>query len=183
MSYGMTISVVLNVLAFGTAAVYGGMYYESQDQMQRQEKSFAESTKQAKKACDEHATGITTDLSAKIAQRDNALTLLEQSVWAAHDSEVEAIVKAAMFRKDHADVPQPKGERQRVWTGVENFEYVVLFPAEQASLQASDAKFEQALSYLARIGRVSCEQGSSYTRGIQCTGSDAVGKRQVRMAL
>lgn len=183
MSTGLTVSVILNVFVIAVGGVYTGLFYESQAQVERQEASNRAISAQAVKDSDKRAAEITAKYEAKIAERDNALTALEQSVWATHDSEVLAIVEAGKFRKAHTDVPQPKGDTQSVAFGKDGSEYLTLFPAEQASLQASDAKFSQALTYLSRLGRVSCDRGASYTRGNNCTGSDAVGKRQVRMAL
>lgn len=182
MSYGLSISVVLNVLAIGTAVVYAGMYYELDIQNQRGVQQYETEKKQATQACDKRAADIEAKLGAQIANRDNALSALEKSVWATHDSEVLAIVEAAKFRKEHADVPQPKGDSQSISFGNDGSDYVVLFPAEVASLQASDAKYEQALRYLFQLGRVSCEGRQDFVRR-GCVGSDAVGKRQVRMAL
>ncbi|MFA5185615.1 MAG: hypothetical protein WC551_03950 [Patescibacteria group bacterium] len=182
MSTGMTVSVILNVLAIGATAAYAGMYYDLGMSQADYSRQCETDKKQAKKSCDQHAAEITTGFERKIAERDNALTVLERSVWATHDSEVLAIVEAGKFRRVHTDVPQPKGDSQSVAFGQDGSEYIVLFPAELTSLQASDAKFEQALRYLFTLGRVSCEGRQEFVRR-GCIGSDAVGKRQVRMAL
>ncbi len=183
MSTGNTVSVVLNIFAIPASLILFSLYYESLGRVEQQEASNRAISTQAVKDSDKRAADITAKYEAKIAERDNALTALEQSVWTTHDSEVEAIVKAAKFRNEHSEVPQPKGDGVRVSFGIRDGEYVVLFPAETNALTASDAKFDQALSNLAMLGRVSCEQNAAYRRGSNCTGSDAVGKRQVRMAL
>lgn len=178
--YTSIVTVVAVVLGIAGILCYVA-YSDALERGDRAEVALEQNRKDMQKASDQRAAELTAKYEKQLAQRDGALSDLEKRVWEKHDSEVLAIVKTASFRKEHPDVPQPKGEEVQVLQDA----YLVLFPAEAEALKRSDKEFDQALQYLTMLGRVTCDQGKPYgqdSRYVNCYGSDAVGKRKVVMA-
>lgn len=177
----MKISTVLAVLFALVVGVQGFVIADAYSKLDW-EKGQTESCRvHSKKALEEKEKGLKEHYGAQIVSRDQALDNLERQIWAERDQAVEAIVKAAEFRRDNPDVPQPKEGRTTVVLaeGKENF--VFLFPAELKALQAIDAKHKQAIEYLLVLGRVTCKDEPSRAGWQEkvCRGSEAVGSRAV----
>jgi len=154
-------------------------YSDARERGDRMEEALEQVRKDMQKASDQRVAELTAKCDKEAAKRDGAISEFEKRVWEAHEAEVVAIIKAAKFRKEHPDVPQPKGEEVQVLQDT----YLSLFPAEAEALKKSDDRFDEALQYLAILGRVTCEQSGPYHRSIaaSCYGSDAVGRRRVEM--
>lgn len=177
----MKITGILAVVFGFAVLVLGLVVADGYSTVVRAEKETESCRAHSKKSLEEQDKHLKTYYGEQIASRDQALDKLERQIWSERNDGVEAIVKAADFRRANPDVPQPDERSVTVYGAEDKESLVFLFPAERKALEAIDSKYKQGIEYLTLLGRVTCKDEPSHLGHPlrRCYGSAVVGGRIV----